>query len=391
LAGCVLGPPLSLDGDLVAALEQASRFVGQLVSLDGLEHLVAMTGRSPSDLAGAVSLGLRLTGLSGVINLASPLPPSWAGPLARGPLFTAPPDDPAQLDNLAEALLDEFISRAIPGLRIDWHLSESSFSASGQKHLLRVVSRALAGANIGFVFDRPRQPVALAEGLNRKHTATLLAVGVNLPVLARQGMLDEPERFLQRLGSLVRLALSAAVQKRKFLHDQERLRNESAPALTSGFLLDRARFVATPIGLDEVVQLFTGWGLSNGADSLDLGRRIVQRLLAVLQQSGRQAQMESCLDGPWSFALNGPPTARYQVAGLTPWDTDASVKSQLRAAGVLHGLAEHGTLALLARPDEPPTPQDVAEELLGAWRQTAVVRLRLLCAGAAGQLDKSEA
>ena len=86
-----------------------------------------------------------------------------------------------------------------------------------------MAAHALTGANIGFAFDRPRRPAALAEGLDRDHPATLLAVGLNLPVLASQpGMLSDPGRFLQRLGSLVRLALGAAVQKRRFLREQER-------------------------------------------------------------------------------------------------------------------------------------------------------------------------
>jgi hypothetical protein len=378
LAGCVLGPPLSLDGDLAAALEQARRFVGRLIAIDGLEHLAVQSGRSPTELAGAVAAGVRRTALSVVVNLNSSTPPSWAGPLARGPLFAAPPDEPERLERLTRELLDELLAREIAGLRIDWHLDESSFSANRQERLLDVAARAVAGGNIGFVFDRPRQPVALAEGLNRKHAATLLAVGLNLPALARQGgMLAEADRFLQRLGSLVRLALSAAVQKRKYLHDQERRRAAGVPALTSGFLLDRARFVVVPVGLDEVVNLFTTWGLSNGGDSLELGRRIVQRLLEVLEQSGRQAQMSSCLEGPWTFGLAGLPTSRDQVAGLTPWDSSSALRSQLRAGGVLHGLAQHGTLALHLPSDEPASAQQVVEMLRAAWRQTDVVRLRI--------------
>ena len=376
LASCVLGPPVSLTGDVVAALEQARCFVGRQVALDGLEHLAAATGQTPRELAAAVALGLRLTGLQGVVNLNCATPPSWAGPLAEGPLFASRQPDRDRLEILADELREELLRLSEPALRIDWHVA----TKGGARRLHRPAAVALEGANIGFTFDRPRRPVALAEGLDRGHPATLLSVGLNLPALANQpGMLADPGRFLQRLGSLVRLALSAAVQKRRFLREKERARgNGSGVPLTSNFLLDRARFVVTPIGLDAVVGLFTEWGLCNGGESLELGRQIVQRLCDVLRQDARSAQMDACLDGPFAFGLDGSPAQSEAVAGLTPWDATASAQSQMRAADVLHGLAEHGTLALLVPRDEAIEPEALVEWLARAWRRTDVVRLRVV-------------
>jgi hypothetical protein len=372
LAGCVLGAFAPLTADVVSALEQTRRLVALQVAFDGLEHLAATTGQTPRELAGAVALGLRLTGLEGVVNLAS-TPPSWAGVLAKGPLFAAQPSEIARVDDLADGLLDELAQQA-PHVRIDWHLSEGSFSDAGRRRLLRVAERALAGASIGFVLDRPRRPVALAEGLDRSHPATLLTVGLNLPALARlPGMLADADRFRQRLGPLVRLALSAAVQKRRFLR-------QHCPAVTSGFVVDRARFAVAPLGLDAVVRLFSDWGLASGGPSLEFGREIVQRLRDVLRQDGRAAQMDACLDGPFAFGLKGSPAGAEAVAGLTPWDAGAAVRSQLRAGGVLHGLAEHGTLALFLPAEEPAGAEQVVEWLRSAWRQTDAVRLRLVIA-----------
>ncbi len=287
-------------------------------------------------------------------------------------MFQSRSPDRARLCELGDELLVELTRQRLPELRIDWHLGESSFTDENAGRLLRVVRSAREGANIAFVFDRPRRPIALAEGLNRDHPATLMAVGLNLPALVRQpGMLADSERFRQRLGSLVRLALSAAVQKRQFLRHH-------SPELTSNFLLDRARFVVTPIGLDEVVHLYTEWGLSNGGPSLELGRQIVQRLRDVLRQDGRAAQMAECLDGPATFGLDGPPQRRDAVAGLTPWATPAAVRSQLRSAGALHALSEHGTLALFVPPDESVSAEELVDSLRHAWRQTDVVRLRML-------------
>jgi hypothetical protein len=378
LASCVLGPPSPGNHDLSAALEEARRFIGRQVAIDGLEHRAAMTGESAGSLARALVLALRRTGLEGVVNLACE-PPSWAGPLARGPMFALEAADPARLRALADELREELLRLASPAVRIDWHLSEASFTLQEQPRLARVATDALVGGGISFVFDRSRLPLALAEGLTRKHPATLLAVGLNLPELASQpGMLADRDRFCQRLGSLVRLALSAAVQKRRFLHERERSRGGTGPVLTSGFLLDRARFVVTPVGLDEVVHRFTNWGMSNGAEALDLGKRIVLRLREVLRRDARAAQMDACLDGPASFGWNALPEGREAVAGLTPWDSAATVRSQLRAGGVLHGLAEQGTLALRVPGAEAVAPEQVVEWLRSAWRQTDVVRLRLL-------------
>jgi hypothetical protein len=50
----------------------------------------------------------------------------------------------------------------------------------------------------------------------------------------------------------------------------------------------------------------------------------------------------------------------------------------MRSGGVLHGVAEHGTLALFLPQDETPSPEHAAEWLHTAWQQTDVVRLRLL-------------
>jgi hypothetical protein len=190
-------------------------------------------------------------------------------------------------------------------------------------------------------------------------------------------MAGDPAKFLQRLGSLARLALSAAVQKREYLRRRERTRPQpaaDAPAVTSGFLLDRARLLVAPVGLDRLVRSFTGKGLSAGGAGLDFGRQVLQRLRDVLRQDGRAAHLDCCLDGPFDSGLAGPP-GEEQVAGLTPWDGAAPAKGQLRAGGALHGVADGGTLALFV-PAGPP-PEQVAEWLHTAWRQTDVVRLRL--------------
>jgi hypothetical protein len=235
-----------------------------------------------------------------------------------------------------------------------------------------MVRAALDGRPVAFVFDRPRRPVALAEGIDRKHPALLLAVGLHLPRLAGQpGVGADPALFLQKLGSLARLALSAAVQKRDFLRRQ----SADRPALGRGFHLERARLMVAPVGLESAVRALTGKGLCDGK-APEFARQVVQRLRDVLREDGRACLLDTCLDAPAGFALDGPgggePSA---VAGLTPWDAAAPVKAQLRAAGGLHAVAEGGTAAVLLAEERPPAAEQLAEWLRWAWQQTDVGRV----------------
>jgi hypothetical protein len=384
LAGCVLGPPLTFTGDLLADIEQARRFAGQYVAIEGVEHLSTL---SPAETANVIARALRLTGLQGVVNLNCAAPPAWAVTRGDGPLFAVTPakeERPSQ-----EAYLRAFMQGGAAQVRIDWHVSErweqlgfvvehalmrSPFSRSSEMSAdadALISDERLNGGTqpLTFVFDRPRRPIALAEGIDRHHPATLLSVGINLVTLLNQpGMLTDPDRYCQRLGSLARLALSAAVRKRDYIRQQAKQRGVD---VSSGFLLDRARFVVVPLGLDEVVTQFTGWSLASGGSSLELAKKITTRLAEVLHQDGRGAQMDVCLDGPTTFTLEGEP-----IAGVTCFDQTASLRSQLRACGALHAITGTGTLALYL-PDDT-TAEQLVESLEWAWRHTDVVRVRLL-------------
>lgn len=398
LAGCILGPPLDPAAGLIAAIEELRRFVGRFVVFDAPEHLLtAQGGPSIRDFARDLAIGLRLTGLHAIVNLNSAAPPSWAGELAEGPLFAAQRRKPhrQQLRELSDELANELLhpTHAIPCggvVRIDWHLGESDFTEepATRQRLQRLARLALEGALLAFVFDRPRRATALAKGIDRQHPAVLMTVGLHLPRLALQSGIDgDVAKFLTKLGSLARLALSAGVQKREYLRRLERSRprpSADSPALTSGFLLDRACLLVAPVGLDGVVHSFVKKGLSAGGAAVDFGRQIVLRLRDVLRQDGRTAHLDTCLDGPFRFSLAGIADVCDQwpmaenVAGLTAWDTTAPLKGQLRSAGVLHNIAEHGTMALFLPEDKMPSPEQVADWLHTAWRQTDVVRLRLI-------------
>src|SRR5207245_1075989 len=103
-------------------------------------------------------------------------------------------------------------------VRVDWHWSEKDFASGNEGRVLHLARLAQETASLAFVFDRSKHSVALAEGLDRRHTAVLLTVGIHLPRLMElRGLRTDPDLFLQKLGSLVRLALSAAARKRDYV------------------------------------------------------------------------------------------------------------------------------------------------------------------------------
>jgi hypothetical protein len=380
LAGHVLAWPAAGIG-LLDGLEQARRSAAQFVVLDGPEFCLTSDDEAAARaLAHDLELGLRLTRLHSVVNLNVATPPSSADDLAEGPLFTMAPGTLGDRERgrRADRLLETLAPLAGPRgrIRLDWHLGSADLTRddTADGRLLRAVRLALDGAAITFVYDRPRRGVVLAEGIERMHPAALLAVGLHLPRLLRQTGARDPELFLaKKLPSLVRLALSAGVQKRAFLRRHDR-------ALSDGFLLDRARLLVVPVGLDRLVRELCGAGLCDGEGPLDLGRRIVGRLREVLRQDGLSAHLGTCLDGPATFHLH--PDEREAIsdeeaAGLTPWDSAAPARSQWLAGGALHAAAG-GTMALFLPEDRPVSAEQVVGWLRAAWRQTEVVRLRLM-------------
>ncbi len=384
LAGGVL-PVLAggCEGDVLHAVEEARHWAGSFVAIDGPEHGLADLPASREqvvDFVHELKLGLRLTQLRAVVNLNGQVPPSWAYELAEGPLFAGQRRTPPLecLSDLAETVLEQVLlpTAGAPALRVDWHLGERDFLPAVTPRLVRLARLALSGAALAFVFDRVRRPVSLAEGVDRRHPAVLLAVGLHLPRLVEVlGRRADPSLFLQKLGSLARLALSAALQKREFLrrHSQHR------PELTRGFLLERARLVVTPIGLDEAARTLVGEGSQSGGPGHAFVRRVLQQLHSCLRADGAACQLETCLDnGP--LTLPGPKPERLAVpeSNPLPWESLNLVKAQLRASSPLHALAELGTVWVLASEEYPPTAEEVAQLLASAWKQTEVVRVRFL-------------
>jgi hypothetical protein len=382
---------------LVETIETARSIGGELLAIDGPEYVVArgLSVRNATEYVGALNLGLRAAGVMAVANLNSSTPPSWAGELAAGPLFE-PNYEPGQAAVPAEAVDELFelllADSAQGSIQLVWHVGERDWLPEGRGRLSRIVRRALEGAPLAFAFDRPRTPLALAEGIDRRHPAVLLTVGLHLPRLAAQTgatAARDPERLLGKLGSLGRMALSAGVQKRAFL----RRHGRDWPA----FLLDRARLVVVPVGLDCVARVLTGAGITAGGPGLEFAQQVIARLDATLTRDGQASRLDTCLAaalGPRreAFAIRpAKPAERTdeisaasgvmagdQVAGVTPWDSEAPLRQQIKAAGALHTSGGKGTVALLVDDERLPATEETIELLSRAWRQTEIPGVRLV-------------
>jgi hypothetical protein len=374
LAGCIIGSLREADGTgLVETLEAARQVVGGFVVLDGPEYLLARTGAVAETLR-ELAIGLRATGLRAVVNLNCAVPPSWADDRAEAPLFagTRRALELQQVADLADNLRERLprIDPEAAPVRVDWHLGERDFARAGAGRLTEVARAALDGAAVAFAFDRPRHPVPLAEGIDRQHPAVLLTVELHLPRLAEH-VRSGPAGFLQKLGSLVRLALSAAVQKRDFL----RRCSQERPAVTRGFLLDRARLVAAPVGLDAAVEALLGRSPWDGGPALEYARQVLEALRDVLRQDSRSCGLDTCLDGS---TLSSSTPRPEEDAAVTPGPPAMDGRSQLRTVGALHTAVELGTTVVLLDPERWPAPEQVVEWLRWAWQHTDVTRVRLV-------------
>jgi hypothetical protein len=368
LASLVLAP----EGEplpLADALLQARSTVGECIVLDGPEWGFATDTAAAIDAwTRELRLGLSATGLRAVVNLNSAVPPVWADDLARGPLFAARVPEHAVRQAVREALSDALL--ALPNVRIDWHLNETAFAAEPSPLLARLARRAAEGASLSFVFDRARRPVVLAEGVDRKHPAVLIAVGLHLPRLAQQpGINGQPDVFLKKLSSLVRLGLSVAKQKR----DSLRRRSARRPELARGFLLDRARLLVVPVGLEAVCRSLAG---------PDLARQTMIRLRDTLRYDGEVGLVDGVLDA--SDALMMPPMGQEASsmpeywAGVTSWAEATTARQQLKAADSLWSAGDGGTALVRLSGEKSLPPEEIVNLLRFVWLQTDVMRLRFV-------------
>jgi ATP cone domain len=371
LAAAVLKPPepsATLQAlQLLDAVLEAREGVAGWLAIDGAEHLDLEKGSPP--LPRLLTPVLQAAGLTARLHLNAADQPHWAVPAGQDPLFADQTHTPPQevLHAAASVVHAVFaLERSRCPFAIDWHLGERDFAADcdvTRSDLLESMVRAALGEYpVCFVFDRPRLPLSLGPGLDRLHSYVLMAVGVDLALLLQHtGITDDVELFLRKVASLARLAVSAGVQKRHYLRESLHEAGADRPFLQRGFLLDRARLIVTPLGLDRAVRTLTGSGLHDGKVGQDLARRILQQLSDVLEQESSRRLVDCVLE------VTEDPGADISTA---------PARQQLTVAGRLHAVTGAGTAVAAWSEDERLCVDHVIRLLEFAWRQTEIVRLQ---------------
>jgi ATP cone domain len=356
--------PSYLEG--VAA---ARAHAGQFLAIDGPEYALAGGSGSAEERIDAFLSELRLaadaTGLTILLNLNHPEPPPWDADMATGPLFPPPTGQAAEeAPRLASGLALQVTAGPRSGLRIWWHVRESDFEPAQLPTLLKLAASAADGSPVEFVFDRPKRPVALGPGLDRRHPAVVAVVGINLPALVMQLGAGPADRavFLKKLGSLTRFAKSAGHVR------QDYLRRHARPSARAGFLLERSRLVVVPAGLDAAVRTLLGPESSSPGLITDFGKQVLSTIREALA-SDRPRVLDSVIDSPLEHAalLNG---------GICLADASLTVQQQIKAASGLHHAAGGGSAYLALAGEQATSPEQLADLLRASW-ESDVARVAL--------------
>jgi ATP cone domain len=381
---CRVPPALTVASEVLSARHLAGRFV----AISGLEQAATAVGPSVENGAARfleeLRLGLAAAGLTAIVNLNTPDQEVDVGSHA-GSLFARAGSAVERVDRLSGAILEQASKEENGAVRIVWHVRNRAFAGGNERQLHDPIRRVRHGAPLTFAFDRPGAPTFVGEGMDSDHPAVLLSVALHLPRLARERRhIAASTGILDRLGSLARLATSAARQKREFLR-----RHSSRRDLWSrGFLLDRARLVIIPVGLDAVVRESIGAGICKDSSAQKFGVQILERLWEALRVEGKSLNLNTCMDSAPDFRceIDAPATDLDSVdpreaAGVTTWDSDAPALAQIRAAGALHAVVGSGTAAVFT-PEREPLPVDELVELLRyALERTQIQRLRFVRCG----------
>lgn len=289
----------------------------------------------------------------------------------ESPLFHAePPRSRENSCDLAGRFLAacQRLSYDAPRIRVHWHIRELDFAPDNRTALRRVLGNAMEHETISFFLDRPRQPIHLSSGADRHRPAVLLEVGLCLPRLLDHvdGAL---ERLLAKLPSLARMGVRAAVQRRNYF----RRRCSDDNRLVRGFLLDRARLLVFPVGLDAIVHRLLGQGMSQSKLSFDLGKQIVEILWATLSVESRSAHLDIAFDSPInSEDFRG--ASAENIAGLRCGPYPASWRHRLQVEMSLQVSNRPGTITMCR--DSVPAADELADLLQAALKKNTLASLQ---------------
>jgi hypothetical protein len=367
MLGAVLSPnqPPPLDGwELLESLVAFRATAGSFVAIDGPEHAISIREGIPEEMAGgfltALDRCLKITHLHGILNLNAAEPPAWARPVHAGLFqeFQREMQD-ERLDRIALYLL-----RHAKHQTVLWHIGERDLRDESNSRLREVIGRAISRDNVEFVFDRPRPPIVLGPGVDRRSPAALGLVGIDLPrlVLHLGGGRIDPEIFLTKLATLARFAKSAGYAR------QEHLRKYGRAALREGFLLERAVEIVMPLEVWEASQLVLE--TSDPDKIAGFAGRVVEAIVRTLG-SDRSGSLTARIDSN---------TSASAISSSAAPESNLLPHQQIRYGSARHGCGDGGCLTIFLNQNDAMGVNELPDLIRTAWRGD-IARLRIVWAG----------
>lgn len=229
---------------------------------------------------------LEASGVMGVLHLNFPSAPLWFQGLNYSPLFR--PELQSNKEKafyFAQTFLEAWIEARPKRLKMHWH------QVGDMNATLKSTFGFLSQNTHNWAFSQLAKPVANYLA-NKSDRNVLDKICLRFDRLAkacmRKGILH---KFGGRLPSLVRLGISAGIQKRAFIRkiEIERRQNEEMKVnLGAGFLLEKARLIIAPKGLPELLEnIFPGKSLVDDEVTL-----YVKNVLSVLKETVRSEEIK---------------------------------------------------------------------------------------------------
>jgi hypothetical protein len=346
LAGLLLTVPVDRVHESVAS---ARRIVSDFIVIDGPEFDLELVAGEPSTIVQTYTRQLaaaaRESALDVILNLNSSTAPLRHAE-SRGPLFGR---DERETHSLRR---QETIRQLVDQARescytIWWHVQSKGRVHVDETLRTRLIQPVL---RTEIAFDRA-ETVHLGPGIDRRTPAMLMQVGINLPRLIDilGGPPVESPVLLAKIASLTRFAKTAGHSKQAFL------RRHGRGEIREGFLLERARLVLSPLGLEEA---------SRACDRppAETAREIVRTIRAAAENDRPRRtpiQVDTGLDGEcWEIGA----------------DVDRPWRQRLRSVSALHSAAGAGCFSL--NQSDMNSDDCMPETAIEAAAQSAICRLR---------------
>jgi hypothetical protein len=322
------------------ALIAARREFGKFVAIDGPEWLMDEANDEIETWVQELRWGLQATGLTAIVNLNPASPPPWWTEVS-GPLFhPASTTEAERIERIRDRLLTALLSETSSHLQIHWHYEERDLAEGRLFRLTRIAQSALEGAVIACVPDRPNQPIALADGVDRRNSYVLGVLGIDISKLL-DSHADKPSAAdFTGLRSISELAAAYGRARRNAL------RRRAEPVLSQQFRLDRARLQIVPLA--EASHHAIDW------------KSVIDALLQSFRSDLAVVTIGSTFF-PASPSLCSPPSVRIAVP-FEQWSAVTDVGG--------------ATLELTFGGSGVPDTARIAQALGWAWRQVSYSRIR---------------